>query len=71
MSLIRNFTKNKAPWLVLGTLGLGGLIAYFLFLLNQVQTAFETTSEFIPTRILSAVTLVAPPQPRGLIERKL
>lgn len=71
MSLIRNLAKNKAPWILLILAALGVLLAYFSFLMNQVTTAFETTSEFIPTRIYSAVTRIASPQPRGWIEKKL
>jgi hypothetical protein len=71
MKLIRKFAKNRV--LILG-FALAFLIAigtYFFFLLKQVEVAFETQNEFIPTRIYSSVERVAPPLARGIIEHKL
>lgn len=71
MSLIGILSKKRTTLLLLGLGVITVLVSYFFFLLKQVEYAFESPSEFIPTRIYSKVTRVAPPQPRGLIERKL
>jgi penicillin-binding protein 1B len=71
MKFMRKLSKKRASLLIVAVTILGVLIAYFFYLLKQVETAFESPSEFIPTRIYSKVTRVAPPQPRGQIERKL
>jgi penicillin-binding protein 1B len=44
---------------------------YFLYLLHQVEVAFNAPAEFIPTRIYSDVSRVAPGQARQPIEKKL
>ncbi len=46
-------------------------ITFFLYLLGQVESAFETPTEFIPTRIYSNVTRIAAPIARGSVEQKL
>ncbi len=46
-------------------------ITFFLYLLGQVESAFETPTEFIPTRIYSNVTRIAAPLARGTVEQKL
>lgn len=44
---------------------------YLWSLYGQLKTAFDQQNHFIPTRIYSDVTRIAPPQPRGAIEEKL
>lgn len=70
MSLIRKLSKKRLPLILTAVGVLVALVLYFLFLLRQVEVAFESPSEFIPTRIYSKVTRIAPPEPRGMIERK-
>jgi penicillin-binding protein 1B len=62
--------KQKARVLVMSGIFLG-LLIYFFFLLHQVEAAFESPAEFIPTRIYSNVTRIAPGQARQPIENKL
>jgi len=62
--------KQKVRVIALSGLMLG-LLIYFLFLLHQVEAAFDAPAEFIPTRIYSNVTRIAPGQTRQPIERKL
>jgi penicillin-binding protein 1B len=62
--------KKKIKVMALSGIVLG-LLIYFFFLLHQVEAAFESPNEFIPTRIYSNVTRVAPGQARLPIERKL
>ncbi len=71
MKLIRKLAKRRVPILisVIGVLAVLG--TFFFYLLKQVELAFETPNEFIPTRIYSSVMKIAPPQARGLIDRKL
>jgi len=71
MKLLRKIQKNRKPLLIVSGIILAALISYFLFLLKQVEVAFESPSEFIPTRIYSSVTKIAPPQARATIEEKL
>ncbi len=51
-----------------GALLLGG---FFYYLYRQVDLAFESPAEFIPTRIYSNVYRIAPPLARGTILEKL
>lgn len=44
---------------------------YLWSLYGQLKTAFSRQEQFVPTRIYSDVTRIAPPQPRGEIEEKL
>jgi penicillin-binding protein 1B len=62
--------KQKVRWVVLGVI-LASLLIYFFYLLHQVETAFEAPKEFIPTRIYSDVTRIAPGQARQPIVKKL
>ncbi len=62
--------KQKVKWLAMSGIFVS-LLIYFLFLLHQVEIAFEAPAEFIPTRIYSDVTRVAPGQVRQPIEKKL
>jgi len=62
--------KHKLRWLALAII-LGSLTFYFLYLLHQVELAFDTPAEFIPTRIYSDVSRIAPGQARQPIEKKL
>ena len=62
--------KQKLRWILIFMIFLS-LIMYFLYLLHQVEIAFNTPAEFIPTRIYSDVTRVAPGQARQPIEKKL
>ena len=71
MKLLSKIKKNRKPLLIVTALILVALISYFLFLLKQVETAFDSPAEFIPTRIYSSVQKISPPQARGAIERKL
>lgn len=71
MKRLRIITKNKTPLLIVTVIAVGLMGPYFLYLLKQVEAAFEAQNEFIPTRIYSNVTRIAPPQARGSIERKL
>jgi penicillin-binding protein 1B len=47
------------------------LLTYFFYLVKQVEVAFDTPNEFIPTRIYSNVTKISPPLARSVIEQKL
>jgi penicillin-binding protein 1B len=71
MKLLSKIKKNQKPLLIVTALILAALISYFVFLLKQVETAFESPAEFIPTRIYSSVAKIAPPQARAAVERKL
>ena len=71
MKLIRKLTKNRLLLIGLLATVFIAMGVYFLFLLKQVEVAFETQNEFIPTRIYSSVARIAPPQARGIIEHKL
>jgi penicillin-binding protein 1B len=71
MKLIRKFTQARLAIIGIATLIFLVLGSYFLFLLKQVEVAFDTQSEFIPTRIYSSVERIAPPLARGTIEKKL
>ena len=71
MNLLSKIKKNKIIIISVGALGLAALIIYFAYLLKQVEVAFETPGEFIPTRIYSSVMKVTPPQARGMLEQKL
>ncbi|MBS1959664.1 MAG: transglycosylase domain-containing protein [Bdellovibrionales bacterium] len=71
MSLIRKLSKKRVPLIIAAVGVIGILVAYFFYLLKQVEVAFDSPSEFIPTRIYSKVTRIAPPMPRGYIEKKL
>lgn len=71
MKLIRLFANNRILLISIAIVFLLVLGTYFVFLLKQVEVAFETQNEFIPTRIYSGVTRVAPPLARGSIEHKL
>jgi penicillin-binding protein 1B len=71
MKIPRKIKKNQKPLLIICGVILVALISYFLFLLKQVETAFDSPAEFIPTRIYSSVEKIAPPMARGSIERKL
>jgi penicillin-binding protein 1B len=44
---------------------------YLSLLFRQLQTAFANASEFVPTRIYSDVTRIAPAQPKRYIESRL
>lgn len=44
---------------------------YFTTLFPQLKAAFLEQNQFIPTRIYSDVTRIAPPQPRFIIESRL
>ncbi|NDG83411.1 MAG: hypothetical protein EBX52_00045 [Proteobacteria bacterium] len=71
MKLTHQFLKNRKKILIT----LGGLLLMFLaftmFLFKQVDLAFESPTEFIPTRIYSSVFRIAPPLARGTILEKL
>ena len=71
MKLIHQFLKNRNKIII----ALGGLALVFLaftaFLFKQVDLAFESPAEFIPTRIYSSVFRVAPPIARGTVLEKL
>jgi len=71
MKLIQKFARNRATILI--TLGVFCLIfaSFFFYLLKQVELAFNTPTEFIPTRIFSNVTRIAPPLAKGTVEQKL
>lgn len=71
MKRLRIFAKNRASVTFLAMILLAILGSYFYYLLKQVEVAFETPNEFIPTRIYSNVSRVAPPQARGSVEKKL
>ena len=71
MKLIRKIAKNRTPLLILLAAVVVVLGVYFFYLLKQVEVAFEASNEFIPTRIYSRVTKIAPPQARGAVEHKL
>ena len=71
MKLIRKIAKKRTPLLILLTAVVVVLGVYFFYLLKQVEVAFEASNEFIPTRIYSRVTKIAPPQARGAVEHKL
>ena len=62
--------KHKLRWILLIAI-ISSLVIYFLYLLHQVEIAFDAPAEFIPTRIYSNVTRVAPGQARQPIEKKL
>jgi len=71
MKLRIRFAKNRVLTLGIALAVIGIVGASFLFLLKQVEEAFEAQNEFIPTRIYSNVTRIAPPLARALIEHKL
>ena len=71
MKLIRKFSKNQLILLCVALTLTSILGTYFFYLLKQVEVAFETSIEFIPTRIYSNVERIAPPQARGTVEHKL
>jgi penicillin-binding protein 1B len=71
MNILRKITKKRKTLLAIAVAILAALSFYFVFLLKQVEIAFESPAEFIPTRIYSNVTRIAPPQPRAYIEKKL
>lgn len=71
MKLLRKLAKKKKTITLLISLILIVLGSFFFYLLKQVQVAFEAPKEFIPTRIYSNITRIAPPQARGEVERKL
>jgi penicillin-binding protein 1B len=71
MKIFNKLAKNHKGFVVLATLLILAFAAYFFYLFRQVEYAFESPTEFIPTRIYSSVTRVAPPMARGTIERKL
>lgn len=62
--------KQKLRWIFIMTIFFS-LLFYFLYLLHQVEVAFNAPAEFIPTRIYSDVSRVAPGQARQPIEKKL
>ncbi|MBU6154186.1 MAG: PBP1A family penicillin-binding protein [Bdellovibrionales bacterium] len=71
MKLIQKLIKNRKS--IFGISGVIGVLflSFFLYLLGQVNSAFETPTEFIPTRIYSNVTRIAAPLARGSVEQKL
>ncbi len=71
MKRLRKFAKNRVSIAVLVVIVLAILGIDFSYILKQVEVAFETPNEFIPTRIYSSVARIAPPQARGQIEKKL
>ena len=71
MKRLRKFAKKRAPWVLIGVIVLASLGIDFYYILKQVEVAFETPNEFIPTRIYSNVTRISPPQARGAVEKKL
>ncbi len=71
MKLINKLAKNRTGFVVLSLLLMIGFGVFFFYLFRQVELAFDSPSEFIPTRIYSNVTRVAPPLARGAVERKL
>ncbi len=71
MKLIQKLAKNRRTILwILGAIGMV-FLAFFFYLLQQVESAFETPTEFIPTRIYSNVSRIAAPLARGTVEQKL
>jgi penicillin-binding protein 1B len=70
MNLINKFSNNRKGFLLLGAALLLLLLGFIFFLSRQVETAFESPREFIPTRIYSNVTKIAPPVARGRVEEK-
>ena len=71
MNILRKMLKKKKTLLVAVIAILAALSFYFLILLKQVEVAFDTPAEFIPTRIYSNVTRISPPMPRVYVEKKL
>ena len=71
MKLLRKIKNHKKTLIPAALLIVGALVFYFTYLLRQVEVAFETPNEFIPTRIYSSVTKVAPPQAHGSLLQKL
>jgi penicillin-binding protein 1B len=65
--------NNKVILIFLYTVGVFSIVfgIYFFYLLNQVQTAFNVTQDYLPTQIYSSVTRISAPMPRAYIERKL
>ncbi len=63
--------KNRKAFITLAAIVALMIGGYFFYLLHQVQTAFETQKEYVPTRIYSSATKIAPPQPKVYIEKKL
>ena len=62
--------KHKLRWLAIAVI-FSSLTFYFLYLLHQVEVAFDAPAEFIPTRIYSDVSRIAPGQARQPIDKKL
>ena len=71
MKLIQKFAKNRKSIGIILSMFILFFAGYFFYLLSQVESAFETPTEFIPTRIYSNVTRIAPPLARGAVEQKL
>ena len=71
MKLLRKIQEHKKKLVPTFLILLTALGLYFGYLLKQVEAAFETPIEFIPTRIYSSVTRVAPPQTYGPLLLKL
>lgn len=71
MNLINKFAENRKGFLLIGTALLLLLLGFIFYLSRQVETAFNSPKEFIPTRIYSNVTKIAPPIARGRVEEKL
>jgi hypothetical protein len=70
MNLTHQFSKNRKGFMVLGVVALLLVFSFLFYLSRQVETAFESPREFIPTRIYSNVTRIAPPIARGRVEEK-
>jgi penicillin-binding protein 1B len=71
MNFTNKFTIPRKGFVLTGLLLFLAFGGYFIYLYRQVETAFEAPSEFIPTRIYSSVTRIAPPMARGTFERKV
>ena len=71
MNILRKIAKKRKSLIGIAAGILAALSIYFFILLKQVEIAFDSPAEFIPTRIYSSVTRIAPPMPRGFVEKKL
>src|SRR5205085_493870 len=56
---------------ITGAIAFLGFLLYLSILWRQLTVAFFQQEQFIPTRIYSDVTRIAPPQTRGQIEDRL
>ncbi len=71
MNFTNKIAQNRRGFVIASAVLFLAFLTFFLYLYRQVDTAFETPLEFIPTRIYSSVTRIAPPMARGTIERKI